>query len=509
MGRLAWLALALLAACSPAPHVLKPSLFVRNAGHEKLVVFIHGVLGDGDSTWRNAETGAYWPEMIRQDREFQDFDIYVVNYESTLVARASTIEEIAQRELQRLRDRKVFARYRQIYFITHSMGGLVAKRILIDLNRPPEVENLRRVRAVLYISTPAQGATIADLASWISLNPQLGDMRPADLNAFLQSLENQWQNLLRDRDVAQAVFPLAFCAYETKLTHGIMVVSRVYAATRCDENAYPVDLSHSDIVKPRDVSADPYPWTRARILAAAAGEPRGPIAAAPPRVVLIAQLHEVALDVKGPLALSQELVGTTSGTIPDDMLDQVVRRVTMHIATGHSLEESGLTVRLRVPADLVTQRITVERAPPGPIELHLWVVRGGGKLRVPLTAETLKNLGQDFDLELHVPGYGTASRRVNWGHALDQTLTLEPMPVRIGIEEFAGDASVARRLAARLGAVPRVRISDPSTLEALRRQIAESRAMLARSPALQTSLRTALGLDFILSGRVDPLPPGR
>jgi len=130
------------------------------------------------------------------------------------------------------------------------MGGLLVKRILVDLNRPGQIEKLRRVKAVLYISTPAQGADLAAVASWLSVNPQLTDMRPADLNSFIQSLENQWQDLMRERDAQLQLFPQSFCAYETKPTYGIVVVSRVYAATRCDENPFPVDEDHAGVVKP-------------------------------------------------------------------------------------------------------------------------------------------------------------------------------------------------------------------------------------------------------------------
>jgi hypothetical protein len=99
--------------------------------------------------------------------------------------------------------------------------------------------------------------------SWLSLNPQLGDMRVADLNSFLQALENQWQDLIRDR--GNQPYPRSFCAYETKPTLGTVVVSRVYAVTYCDQNPIAVDEDHSGIVKPYGREADIYVWARARI----------------------------------------------------------------------------------------------------------------------------------------------------------------------------------------------------------------------------------------------------
>jgi pimeloyl-ACP methyl ester carboxylesterase len=165
--------------------------------------------------------------------------------------------------LQVLEDNEVLTKYKEVYFIGHSMGGLVIKRMLGDLNRPGQVEKLRKVTAVLYVSTPAQGADLADYGSWLSLNPQLRDMRPADLNSFLQTVENQWQNLMRER--GKEVFPRVFCAYETKPTYGKLVVSRVYAATICDQNPFPINEDHAAIVKPFSMDADIYKWSRKRI----------------------------------------------------------------------------------------------------------------------------------------------------------------------------------------------------------------------------------------------------
>lgn len=152
---------------------------------DKLIVFVHGVFGNPLLTWMN-RFGVSWPDMVRRDEAFQDFEVGTVGYDTPFLAQTSSLEEVATRLLRQLEDRGAFRSYREIYFITHSMGGLVTKRILVDLNRPTQVEKLRRVKAVLYISTPAQGAKLAEIGSWLSLNPQLRDMRPADLNSFLQ-----------------------------------------------------------------------------------------------------------------------------------------------------------------------------------------------------------------------------------------------------------------------------------------------------------------------------------
>jgi len=234
---------------------------------QKLIVFVHGVFGDPSLTWTN-RSGVSWPDLIKGDETFRDFAVAAYRYDTPFLGRTSGIEEIATRLRRQLEDEGVFRKYNEIYFVAHSMGGLVVKRMLVDLNRPKQVEKLRQVKAVLYIFTPAQGASIAELGSWLSANPQLGDMRVADLNSFLQSLENQWQDLIRERGAQP--FPQSFCAYETKPTYGGMVVTRVYAATICDLNPFPVDEDHATIVKPASTDADIYKWARGRIQEASA-----------------------------------------------------------------------------------------------------------------------------------------------------------------------------------------------------------------------------------------------
>ncbi|MDH4187584.1 MAG: alpha/beta fold hydrolase [Nitrospira sp.] len=237
---------------SPAPESSK-----------KLIVFVHGVFGDPGSSWTN-KTGVSWPNLIEGDENFQGFTVATYRYDSPFLKRSSGIEEITQRLLRQLEDQNIFRKFHEVYFVAHSMGGLVVKGVLANLNRPSHIQKLRIIKAVLYISTPAQGATLAEFGTWLSANPQLRDMEPAHFNDFLQALENDWQDLFRDRGTPS--FPQSFCAYETKSTNGIHIVNRVYATTYCDQNPVAVDEDHFSIVKPSNRESDIYVWARARIL---------------------------------------------------------------------------------------------------------------------------------------------------------------------------------------------------------------------------------------------------
>lgn len=239
------------------------SHWVSRAGWGGVIIFVHGVFGDADGTWRNANR-AYWPEMVARDLDFAFDDVYVVGYNTPKFRRALNIEELAQNELQELDDRGIM-KYDRIYFITHSMGGLIVKRILNILDSPSRIADLRRIRAVFLFSTPSRGAPIAKIMEVLGGNQQIGDMIPANFNTFLQSLENDYQEMVRERNHAHEDYPQIFCAYETQPTLRVLIAPLAYTATSCDNTPHAMNCNHSQCVKPRDMNSDPYPWTKARI----------------------------------------------------------------------------------------------------------------------------------------------------------------------------------------------------------------------------------------------------
>ena len=100
---------------------------------DNIVIFIHGVMGGAESTWLNKKTSSFWPELMRADIELPKTNVYVVEYDSPNLKRSLNVHEIAVQTSRKLQDEGIFKKHKNIFFVTHSMGGLIAKDILVDL----------------------------------------------------------------------------------------------------------------------------------------------------------------------------------------------------------------------------------------------------------------------------------------------------------------------------------------------------------------------------------------
>ena len=80
----------------------------------RLIVFVHGVLGDATSTWRPSDQETDWPSMLLSDSELNSinkkspYEALVFSYKTTLVSYSSNITEVAVQLRAELEKRKAF-----------------------------------------------------------------------------------------------------------------------------------------------------------------------------------------------------------------------------------------------------------------------------------------------------------------------------------------------------------------------------------------------------------------
>src|ERR1035437_1837307 len=139
----------------------------------------------------------------------------------------------------------IFSKHKHVYFLCHSMGGLVVRGYLIRYQ-----SRASQVAMIYFFSTPTTGAEISRLSSVLSSNRQMGGLLPIDANEYLASVQKDW---------LAAQFSIAsYCAYETQDTYGTRVVGQSSATNLCNRPLDPIDANHLDIVKPRDINDASY-----------------------------------------------------------------------------------------------------------------------------------------------------------------------------------------------------------------------------------------------------------
>src|SRR4030095_2344861 len=71
--------------------------YVRDTGKRSgVIVFVHGVIGNGRLTWTNEKAGTFWPDLLTKDETFNGFNVYVYEYPSPLFRTSLNQDEIAE-----------------------------------------------------------------------------------------------------------------------------------------------------------------------------------------------------------------------------------------------------------------------------------------------------------------------------------------------------------------------------------------------------------------------------
>jgi len=269
----------------------------RKQPTDKAVIFVHGLAGDPDKSF-TATGGKHWRDIIaadtkplEQNETLGDFDLYAFDYATAFRPNVKiTIDELAQQFATVLENSRIFHDYNHVWFVAHSLGGLVTKRMLIQLNGGAKAAFHNRVAGVFLLGVPSNGAPLANTAMentitrYLALvldeggqNLQLlSDLRadrPDLINSFLRSSEKAWESYIGklEQPPPSGTYPYGvwmprvYCAYETEAEVGsldLVVVSYLYAKTRCSSEAQPVTKKHTELPKIRGATDFVHQWLR-------------------------------------------------------------------------------------------------------------------------------------------------------------------------------------------------------------------------------------------------------
>ena len=225
------------------------------------VIFIHGLGGDAFGTWRHAE-GQSWPHWLGLD--FPDVGVWSLGYASSptkwlRLARlfgwgdrdsgySMSLPDRASQVLDAVLRRGIGQR--PVFFICHSLGGLLAKQIMrkaADSKEANATVLWNNIAAVMFLGTPHSGAPLASLlgsfrnilATTVSIEElQAHDTHLHDLNGWF-----------RDQVVDANVRVESY--FETRYVAGLArIVDPSSADCGVGKLPVPLDRDHLSIVKP-------------------------------------------------------------------------------------------------------------------------------------------------------------------------------------------------------------------------------------------------------------------
>lgn len=229
---------------SPTAALEEPTLVKLVPHNHKLLILLHGWNGDSAGTW------SLFPSLVANDPRLSSFDRWVVDYPTTILRRNLTIRQMSRwlNELMVMHGR--YQQYNEIYVVAHSMGGLIAREMLLE-NRLARDNNAYKL--LISIASPYQGADLGGLLSTLGLSRGFSDdLRPK--SAMLANLRDNW-NSLRDR-------PPTYCLTSPQDA----VVSEDSAIFQCDEFLRYPQWGHSEMVKPMDLDDPRYQVPIFRVL---------------------------------------------------------------------------------------------------------------------------------------------------------------------------------------------------------------------------------------------------
>ncbi len=216
------------------------------------VVFVHGLDGDAHRSWSSKRYGSFWPAWLAEDVD--GLSVWSLGYDaasSRWLGHAMPIQDRAINLLAQLESHGIGQR--PLCFVTHSMGGLVVKEMLLHAadGRADYSEFAAAARGVVFLATPHAGSEVVTKAVVEALGIVYRKTPAVDAlarnAAHLRQLNTRYRNWVVDPtvDIRHKIF------YETRATKSVHVVDAGSADPAIPgQTPIPVDANHIDICKP-------------------------------------------------------------------------------------------------------------------------------------------------------------------------------------------------------------------------------------------------------------------
>lgn len=169
--------------------------WVRQSSADAVVIFVHGILSSGESCWKH-ENGAYWPELLKKESAASGWAIYVYSYRTGFFSGTYSLNDVVDDLKERFLNLDHLAKYRRIVFVCHSMGGIVARKFLVE--RANDLVDRNIEVGLFLVASPSLGSDyvtwLAPLAKFLG-HTQADALHFSQNNIWLNGLDKEFRNL--------------------------------------------------------------------------------------------------------------------------------------------------------------------------------------------------------------------------------------------------------------------------------------------------------------------------
>lgn len=172
--------------------------WIRQPTGNCTVVFVHGILSNGEDCWKNKKTGAYWLDLLKNEQEFEAVGIYAYSYQTNIFTGTYSLNDVVTDFKERLLNLDgIIVNQQKVVFVCHSMGGIVARKFLVE-----RINDLldRQIKVGLFlVASPSLGSRycnwLVSIASTITNHSQAKTLKFSQNNIWLNDLDNQFINM--------------------------------------------------------------------------------------------------------------------------------------------------------------------------------------------------------------------------------------------------------------------------------------------------------------------------
>lgn len=228
---------------------------IREPRNACALVFIHGLFSDMRECWQNGT--AFWPDLIGDEAGLGEYGIYLFGYDTGVSPGNYSISDAADALFANMKNDKLIG-LRQIIFIGHSMGGIVARRLAVK--RALEFTKRQTSLGFFLVASPSLGSDYANLFRLLIRlnNLQIDQLRFTQTNTWLSDLDRDFIDLKESR--AFPIFGQELIEADPvklpRMFFGSQQIVIPASAARYFGNALKIARSdHVSIAKPRDREA--------------------------------------------------------------------------------------------------------------------------------------------------------------------------------------------------------------------------------------------------------------